>query len=182
MKRLTEVLFFAFLASLFFSACAEEENEDANPPAGNRVLQGEYIRFASGSLLWEAEADELGSLYAKTSDVDNPQWYDIVACTEDVTDFNIELYRHHLFLHVDLNDEKAVESFRIIYYKNKNTERLGDFELMLQSMSGTLSIDIEGDKLSGEFVGKMQNMSDPSDVRQSRFTFHRLPLSPTAKR
>lgn len=177
MKRTLQTIFLALLASLTFTACTEDDDTERQHANGNRPLQGEYIRFTSGTLLWEAEASELGSLYAKTSDMENPQWYDIVACTEDVNDFNIEHYRHHLFLHIDLKDDGTTGKFQIIYYKDKNTERVGEFALMLQSTGGTITLERNQDKLSGEFTGTMQNMSDHSDTRQTRFVFHELPIS-----
>lgn len=181
MKRIFQTIFLALLASLSFTACTEDDNSENNPSNSNRPLQGKYIRFLSGTLRWEAEASELGSLYVKTSDLENPQWYDIVACTEDVNDFNIEYYRHHLFLHIKLNEEGMPENFQAIYYKDKNTERVGEFALMLQSIDGTVSIEREQDKLSGEFIGTMQNMTNPSDIRHTRFTFHELPISTVNK-
>ena len=73
------------------------------------------------------------------------------------------------------------ENFQAIYYKDKNTERVGEFALMLQSIDGTVSIEREQDKLSGEFIGTMQNMTNPSDIRHTRFTFHELPISTVNK-
>ena len=70
----------------------------------------------------------------------------------------------------------SVKNHRSIYYKNKNTERSGDYELYLVSLDGELSIVRKDDRLSGVFEGRLQNTSRTSDVRKGRFEFRNIPI------
>ncbi len=176
-RRLFSTLVLA-LSSVLFFACKEENEQTITPEEDNIPAFGQYIKFQSADLTWEATSENLGSCYAKTPNAENPEWYDLVVCTEDVTDFDIEHYTNHLFLHADLDSLGEVRNFNIIYYKDKNTEQRGDFELMLTKYDGSLSLSRNGDSLSGEFIGRMQNSAMPSERRQSRFVFRNIPIEP----
>lgn len=178
---MTKSLFQIFLSAfccMFFCACGEENEQIITPEEDNIPAYGQYIKFQSASLTWEATAESLGSCYVRCPNAENPEWYDLVVCTEDVTDFDIEHYTNHIFLHADLDSLGEVRNFNIIYYKDKNTEHRGDFELMLTKYDGSLSLSRNGDSLSGEFIGKMQNSALPSERRQSRFIFRNIPIEP----
>ncbi len=169
-------LFTILISCFLFFACNPDKDNNNSTEEDFIPTSGKFVRFQSGSLQWQALQSELGSGYVKTDNSENPQWYDIVLCSEDVNDFSIEHYNHHLFLHVDLDSAYQVEDFNIIYYKNKNTERQGDFELMLTKHDGTLTLSRSGDSLSGEFNGKMRNNASPNDIRQTQLIFRNLPI------
>lgn len=171
------LLYFSALlvCSFGFTSCEKNEADEAVKDEETIPAFGQYISFSSGNLRWKG-AEDLGSCYAKTSDPSNPSWYDLVVCTEDVNDFDIDFYHHYLFLHLDLDSVKNVKSFRLQYYKGKNTERVGDFELFLSEKSGSVTLSQIGDSISGEFVGTLRNNADPTDTRPSRFTFRNIPV------
>lgn len=164
------------VGGLLFCACETGVPYMNTPPGLNRPLSGEYIDMMFGDESWVAIGDNLGSCYAKFDSV-NPLWYDVVICTEDVNDFSIEHYRKHLFIHIDTDSSNNVRDFRIIYYKNKNTERSGDYELNLESLDGTMHITVNDGRLSGAFDGRMRNTGRSSDIRRSTIIFQDVPLS-----
>lgn len=175
MKRILRFLSVLFASVFVFSSC-----EPIDPFIGgftdlNRPEKGQYIGMEFGDEAWYAIEEQLGSCYAKY-DSENPNWYDAVACTEDVSDFSIEYYRKYLFLHIDLDSIGRVSNFQIIYYKNKNTERSGDYELNLVSLDGKMQVFEKDGKLSGVFEGRMKNTARSSDVRESRIVFQDFPL------
>lgn len=164
------------LTVFLFSACESGLVDLGMPPGLNRPSNGEYVGANFGDETWEAVKDNLGSCYAKF-DSENPSWYDVVICTEDVNDFEIDYYRKHLFVHIDTDSLNDVRDFRIIYYKNKNTERSGDYELNLESIDGTMQIFENAGRLSGVFEGRMRNTGRSSDIRQCNIVFQDVPLS-----
>lgn len=168
--------FSAFLlCAAGFASC--EKNDPDLPFSDKETVPafGQYISFSSGDIRWEG-TENLGSCYAKTSNPAEPSWYDLVVCTEDVNDFDIDFYRHYLFLHIDLDSLQNVKAFRLQYYKNKNTERVGDFELFLSELDGGVTLSKIGDSLSGEFAGTLRNNADPTDTRPSRLCFRNIPV------
>lgn len=175
MERILRLIGLIALVAIGLCACEGENAAFDGLPGLQAPENGEYVCLDFKHLQWKAVKDQMGSCYVKTNSP-NPLWYDLVICTEDVTDFSIDYYHHYLFLHIDLDSLGSVKNHRIIYYKNKNTERSGDYELYLVSLDGELSIVRKDDRLSGVFEGRLQNTSRTSDVRKGRFEFHNIPI------
>lgn len=175
MKRIVRLIGLFALVAPLLCACEGEDMAFDGLPGLQAPENGEYVCLDFKNLQWKAVKDQMGSCYVKTNS-QNPLWYDLVVCTEDVTDFSIDYYHHYLFLHIDLDSLGSVKNHRIIYYKNKNTERSGDYELYLVSLDGELSIFREDDRLSGVFEGRLQNTARSSDVRKGRFEFRNIPI------
>lgn len=164
------------LIAVFFSAC--EERPTAN---SDDFLEGkELIYFSQESEVWKAEIKDLGSCYAVVDNKENPTWCDIVACSEDLKDFDIELYRRYLFVHFEFSENSTAKNIIAEFYKNKSAQSAGVFDLMLVPKHLQIQInELKSEKISGEMAGKMQNKVKSEDVREVRFVFKDIPLKTT---
>lgn len=174
MKRILLCVLFTLSCSIVLSSCEKDGEREGSA----RPLNGKYICFSCDGVKWKAAGNALGSCYAKVPQIESPQWCDVVACTEDVTDSDVERYEHYVFLHISLDSTGSATGFQMEYYKDKSTERQGDFELMMRGYDGRVYIEnMDVDEISGCFLGRMQNVVNPSDVREVRFDFQDVPIS-----
>ena len=170
---------FLLLVSFFilsFYACEDK-------PASNtdEFLQGkELIYFSQESDVWKAKIKDLGSCYAVVDNKENPTWCDIVACSEDLKDFDIELYHRYLFVHFEFSENSTAKNIIAEFYKNKSAQSAGVFDLMLVPKQLQIQInELKSEKISGEMTGKMQNKVNAEDIREVRFVFKDIPLKTT---
>lgn len=178
MKRILLFFVFTLSCSIVLSSC----EKDGEGKESSRPLNGQYICFSCEGVKWEAAGNALGSCYAKVPQMESPHWCDVVACTDDVTDSDVERYGHYVFLHINLDTAGGAAGFQMEYYKDKSTERQGDFELMMRGLDGRVYIEsLDSSEISGYFFGRMQNVVNPSDIRAVRFDFQDVPLSEVYK-
>lgn len=161
---------------LLFSAC-----KDKPTPTTDDFLEGkELIYFSQDSDVWKEEIKDLGSCYAVVDNKENPSWCDIVVCTEDVKDFNIDLYHKYLFVHFEVSENSAPKNIIAEFYKNKSTNQAGVFDLMLVGKRLELIVkDFNQETISGKLFGQMQSKVNSSDVRDVVFVFKDIELKTT---
>ena len=169
------LLLVSFFALSFF-AC--EDKPGANT---DEFLQGkQLIYFSQESDVWKAKIKDLGSCYAVVDNKENPTWCDIVVCSEDLKDFNIELYHKYLFVHFQLDENSIPKNIIAEFYKNKNAQQAGVFDLMLTPKKlDILVYEINKDEISGKLFGQMQNKVNADDVRDVVFVFKNIPIKTT---
>ena len=170
---------FLLLVSFFilsFYACEDK-------PASNtdEFLQGkELIYFSQESDVWKAKIKDLGSCYAVVDNKENPTWCDIVVCTEDLKDFHIDLYHKYLFVHFQLSENSTPKNIIAEFYKNKDAQQAGVFDLMLTPKNLQLLIQgLDKEEISGKLFGQMQNKVNSDDVRDVVFVFKNIPIKTT---
>ena len=164
------------LIAVFFSAC--EERPTAN---SDDFLEGkELIYFSQESEVWKAKIKDLGSCYAVVDNKENPTWCDIVACSEDLKDFDIELYHKYLFVHFEFSENSTAKNIIAEFYKNKSAQSAGVFDLMLVPKKLELYINnLTEDKISGRLFGQMQSKVNSEDIRDVLYIFKDIPLITT---
>ncbi len=166
------LLLVSFFALSFF-AC-----EDKPSTTADDFLQGkELIYFSQDSDVWKAKIKDLGSCYAVVDNKENPTWCDIVVCTEDLKDFDVELYHKYLFVHFQLSENSIPKNIIAEFYKNKNAQQAGVFDLMLTPKNLSLLIhELNGEEISGKLIGQMQSKVNAEDVRDVMFVFKDIPI------
>lgn len=171
------LLLVSFFALSFF-AC-----KDKPQSSKDEFLQGkELIYFYQDSEEWKAEIKDLGSCYAVVDDKENPTWCDIVVCTEDLKDFDIDLYHKYLFVHFQLNENLTPKNLIAEFYKNKNAQQAGVFDLMLTPKKLELYLqDFNEKEISGTLLGQMQSKVNADDIRDVLFVFKNIPIKTTAE-
>jgi hypothetical protein len=165
----------SFIA-VFFSACKEKPNASTDD-----FLEGkELIYFSQESEVWKAKIKDLGSCYAVVDNKENPTWCDIVACSEDLKDFDIELYHKYLFVHFEFSENSTAKNIIAEFYKNKSAQSAGVFDLMLVPKKLELYINnLTEDKISGRLFGQMQSKVNSEDIRDVLYIFKDIPLITT---
>lgn len=165
------LLLISFFAISFF-ACDEK-----NPDEYETFFEQESIYFTQSSEVWQEKADNLGSCYAVVNDRENPTWCDVVVCTEDLKDFDVDLYGKYLFLHFDLDENKNPKNIRLEFYKNKSAQNAGEFDLMLIKKNIELHINtLNEESITAKAFGQMQNVANSSDVRDVLFYFKEIKI------
>jgi hypothetical protein len=166
-------LLLVLLSVVSFFACEERNNQDDY----EKMFDVESIYFSQDSDVWKAKAENLGSCYAVVDNKTNPSWCDVVVCTEDLKDFDVDLYGKYLFLHFDLDENKNPKNVRAEFYKNKSAQNAGEFDLMLVSKQLQVYIkDLNEETITGRVYGTMQNITNTSDVRDVVFYFKDIDL------
>lgn len=170
MKSISKrLLYLVFLFAILFIAC---EDKDDDRLEFEDLLRDESIYFSHNSDRWIEQIANLGSCYAVVNDKTNPSWCDIVVCTEDLKDFEVDLYGKYLFVHFDLDENKQPKNIIAEFYKNKSTQNAGEFDLMLIAKNLNLFIeDFDAEEISGQMIGQMQNKANSEDIRDVLFYF-----------
>ena len=166
-------LLFIFSFALSYFSC-----EETTTSSTDDFLEGkELIYFSQASDVWKAKIKDLGSCYAVVDNKENPSWCDIVVCTEDLKDFDIELYHKYLFVHFEFTETLTPKNIIAEFYKNKSASQAGVFDLMLVKKQLELSIkDLKEEKITGRLFGQMQSKVNSSDVRDVMFVFKDIPI------
>ena len=176
MKLSKHFLVLISFIAVFFFACKEKPTASTDD-----FLEGkELIYFSQESEVWKAKIKDLGSCYAVVDNKENPTWCDIVACSEDLKDFYIELYHRYLFVHFEVSENSAPKNIIAEFYKNKSTNQAGVFDLMLVGKRLELIVkDFNQETISGKLFGQMQSKVNSSDVRDVVFVFKDIELKTT---
>ena len=163
---------FAVIALLFVS-CEEKDKVEEFEFMQN----GEVIYFSQDSDIWQAKPEDLGSYYAVVDNKENPTWCDIVVCSENLKDFDVEILRKYLFLHFEFSENQTPKNIIAEFYKNKSANQAGVFDLMLVHKRIEVSLrDLNEEKISGKMIGQMQSKVNSNDVRDVVFVFKDIPL------
>lgn len=172
--RISKFFLLLILFSVFSFFACDERNK---PDEYETMFDVESIYFSQASDVWKAKAENLGSCYAVVDNKENPSWCDVVVCTEDLKDFDVDLYGKYLFLHFDLDENKNPKNIRVEFCKNKSARNAGEFDLMLIKKNVELHINnLNEEIITGRLFGTMQNVANSSDVRDVLFYFKEIKI------
>jgi hypothetical protein len=85
-------------------------------------------------------------------------------------------------VHFQLNENLTPKNLIAEFYKNKNAQQAGVFDLMLTPKKLELYLqDFNEKEISGTLLGQMQSKVNADDIRDVLFVFKNIPIKTTAE-
>jgi hypothetical protein len=83
-------------------------------------------------------------------------------------------------VHFQLSENSTPKNIIAEFYKNKDAQQAGVFDLMLTPKNLQLLIQgLDKEEISGKLFGQMQNKVNSDDVRDVVFVFKNIPIKTT---
>ncbi|MDR1725839.1 MAG: hypothetical protein LBR28_05575 [Bacteroidales bacterium] len=162
-------LLFALITCIIFVTCKENDTETTLVSQSTN----QNVIFEMGNIEWNATVNNnLPEFFAYYGQGLEQSFMDITACSDSST---ADLYKNRLWIHLNRNLDGNISSFKVEYYKNKNTNTM-EFDMFFYSESGDFKITSEDDsKISVSFNGKMTNIYDEMDKRDAKLILKDVP-------